>query len=77
LCAASSAQAISSASLRAAGFQGSLERGPNQVFQNQVVWANIVDLADVLVVERRDGACFLLKPRAMFTLDLLDGEKAV
>ena len=44
---------------------------------HQVIRTDVVDLADVRMIQRGDGASFLLKPRAMLALEPLDGDDAI
>ena len=52
--------------------QRTAQRIALDVFQHEIVRSNVVDLADVRMVQRGDGAGLLFKPRAIGTLELLD-----
>src|SRR5258707_652061 len=47
------------------------------VFQNQIVWANVVDLANVRMIQRSNRPSFLLKPGAALTFQAFDSDYAV
>lgn len=53
------------------------ERCPFDVLQHQVSGTYVINVANVRVVQRRDGARLLLKPRAVFPLEALQGHRPV
>ncbi len=56
--------------------QGPFHRSPLHILHHEVVRTDVVDLANVGMIERRDRACLLLEPGAVVGLETLDGHHA-
>src|ERR1017187_7727498 len=54
----------------------SCERPTFDVLQHQVIRPDVVDLANVPMIQRRDGTRFLLEPGSVLALQLLNGDDA-
>lgn len=65
---------------RAHGFvrcDGTLNRRTLHILKYQIVRPDVINLADMRMIQRCNGAGFLLKARTMLALELLDGDKPV
>ncbi len=58
-------------------FHWSLERSALDVFQHQVIRADIVDLANVRMVQRRNGTRLQFESGTMLMLQTFDGDEAI
>ena len=76
-CAASRASAIWIASRTASSTDAGLERAALDVLEHQVIRADVVDLADVGMIQRGDRARLLLEPRVMLALQPFDRDDAI
>ena len=56
--------------------QGSCERPAFDVLQHQVIRPDVVDLANMRMIQRRDCTRFLLESGSVLTLQLLYGDDA-
>ncbi len=56
---------------------GPLEGRAFDILEHQIIRADVVNLADVRMVERRDGSGFLLETRAMVTFQPFDGDVTI
>ena len=52
------------------------QRGAVDVLNDQIVIADVVELADVRMIQRRDRACFLFESLGVFRLQSFDRDRA-
>ena len=62
---------------RPLGRQRSLQWLAFDILHHEVIGADVVQRADVRVIQRSDGACFRLESRAVFGLQPLDGDDPI
>ena len=56
---------------------GTAQHFPLQIFEDEVLGSDVVDLADVWMVDRGDGARFALKPAVVVGDQPLDRDRAI